>query len=93
MQLISSILFLTCFPISKSGALPTSGLNLRKHKAMVNLHGRVRVSAARVRSIGGIHEAGEIPADPTTLLGNGQLEEKAQMVHMNTAHVDIPFRF
>jgi hypothetical protein len=93
MHLISSILFLTSFLISKSGALPISGFNLRKHKVMVNLRGQVGVSAARVRRMGGIHQAGERPADPTTLLGSDQLEEKAQMVHINTIHVDIPFRF
>lgn len=88
MQLISSLLLLIRFPIGKSGALPISGLHPREHnKVMVHLHGRVGVSASRVRSIGGIHKAGERPADPTTLMGTDQLKEKAQMVHMSKVRV------
>ena len=41
---------------------------------MVNLHGRVRVSAKRAA---GMHNAGVRPADPTTLLKKEQLEAKA----------------
>lgn len=66
---LASLLLFT-FPIEG-----TEGFVANRSSKMVNLYGRVRVSAKR--SIGGLHHAGERPADPKTLLKRDQLEEKA----------------
>ena len=64
------ILFtLILFVIIKAEGLPVG-------QKMVNLYGRVSLSAKRTMAAG-IQNMGERPADPTTLLEKAQLEERA----------------
>jgi hypothetical protein len=77
MKLVSLKFFLFSFAISETEGL--FSLNTNKQSSMVNIYGRVRVSATR--TVGGLNHAGERPADPTTLLEKDQLEEKILMVN------------
>ena len=63
-----------------SGFLQTSTNNRIQEKAMVSLHGKVSLRAARRGIAGTLHSVSEVPPDPNNFLNPEQLEEKAQMV-------------